>query len=217
MGWIAAMTIYTCHRVKWVFVEGLYNAISSLSTGGLWAIPADSSDIDYLVIGLFSATGVPLMALAMSTMAQLCVSFGDPDAARKTVESKVSKQELDMMKKFGLDDGDGFITRSEFILLCAVRLGAMDQGLIQLINDRFCSLDASGDGMLTYEELLENPSAYVFDRTDDGDEEVGGRRSTSKGKDRRLSAFKKDALPGAHENTLHQQAVKKLEEEGFYV
>ncbi len=48
-----------------------------------------------------------------------------------------------MMNKLGLEDGDGFIIRSEFILFCVVHLEAMDQGLIQLMNNRFCSLDAS--------------------------------------------------------------------------
>ncbi len=69
------MTVYTCNRVGWVFVEGLYNAISSLSTGGLWAIPKESPDIDYFAIGLFSATGIPLMAVAMSAMARLFILF----------------------------------------------------------------------------------------------------------------------------------------------
>jgi Ca2+-binding EF-hand superfamily protein len=144
-----------------VFPEGLYNAISSLSTGGLWAIPKDSPDVDYFAIGLFSATGIPLMALAMSALARLFIRFGDPDEAKKVIRAKVTEKELEMMKRFGLDDGDGYISRSEFILLCAVRLGAMDPDLIQAINDRFGELDSSGDGMLSYAELLENPNAYV--------------------------------------------------------
>lgn len=62
-------------------------------------IPIDSADREYVVVGLFVATGVPLMTLAMSTMTQLFFSFGDPNAAKKAIELKVSKQELEMMNK----------------------------------------------------------------------------------------------------------------------
>jgi hypothetical protein len=155
MAWISFMTIYTCNRVGWNFVDGLYNAISSLSTGGLWAIPSDSPEIDFFAIGFFSAIGVPLMALAMSHVAKLCISFGDSERAKEVIRSKVTKIELEMMQKFGLDDGDGLITRSEFILLCAVRIGAMDNDLIAAINDRFCQLDSSNNGYLTYDDILE--------------------------------------------------------------
>jgi hypothetical protein len=42
--WILAMIIFSLVTVKWDFTEALYFAISSLSTGGLWAIPSDSPD-----------------------------------------------------------------------------------------------------------------------------------------------------------------------------
>ncbi len=58
-------------------------------------IPIDSADREYVVVGLFVATGVPLMTLAMSTMTQLFFSFGDPNATKKamTSELKASKEE----------------------------------------------------------------------------------------------------------------------------
>jgi hypothetical protein len=96
------------------------------------------------------------MALAMSNFAQLFIEFGSEEATRKAIASKVTRQELDMMIKFGLDDGDGTIDRSEFILLCAVRIGALSPDLIQLINNRFSLLDVSKDGTLTYAEILED-------------------------------------------------------------
>lgn len=42
--WIAAMIAFSMSTVKWNFSQGLYFAVSSLSTGGLWAIPSDSPD-----------------------------------------------------------------------------------------------------------------------------------------------------------------------------
>jgi Trk-type K+ transport system membrane component len=42
--WISAMILFSCLHVKWSFIDGLYFAVSSLSTGGLYAIPSDSPD-----------------------------------------------------------------------------------------------------------------------------------------------------------------------------
>ncbi len=50
--WISAMILFSCVRVKWSFIDGLYFAVSSLSTGGLYAIPNDSPDW-YFGIGEF--------------------------------------------------------------------------------------------------------------------------------------------------------------------
>lgn len=110
-------------------------------------------------MGCFAATGVPLMALAMGNIAAMVITIGDPDEAEKTIGAKVTIQELHMMRKFDLDDGDGQISRAEYILLCSVRLGALSPDLISKINDRFKALDISGDGMLSYAEILENPES----------------------------------------------------------
>ncbi len=50
--WILCMIIFSLCTVKWNFGEALYFAVSSLSTGGLWAIPSDSPDW-YFGIGEF--------------------------------------------------------------------------------------------------------------------------------------------------------------------
>lgn len=110
-----------------------------------------------LTVGVFAATGIPLMALAMANIASMVITVGDPDEAEKIIAAKVTCEELHMMQKFDLDDGDGEISRAEYILLCAVRLGALSPELIDKINDRFKKLDKSGDGALSYAEILEHP------------------------------------------------------------
>lgn len=42
--WIIALIVFSSVTVKWNFTQALYFAVSSLSTGGLWAIPNDSPD-----------------------------------------------------------------------------------------------------------------------------------------------------------------------------
>lgn len=159
--WIALMVVFSVVNIKeWVFIDGLYFAISSLSTGGLWAVPSDSPNWYFGIVGIFSATGVPLMAAAMSSLASMFIALEDPAEAHKIINAKVTEKELDMMVRFQIDDGDGEISRAEYILLCAVRLGAVNPELIRVINDRFNTLDYDKSGALSYNELLEHPEVY---------------------------------------------------------
>lgn len=89
MVWIASMIIFSCNRVGWSFIDGLYFAVSSLSTGGLFAIPNDSPDWYYGLVGCFAATGVPLMGMAMGQLASLLVTVGDPEELKNLVNAKV--------------------------------------------------------------------------------------------------------------------------------
>jgi hypothetical protein len=45
---------------------------------------------DYLTVAAFAATGVPLMALAMSYIASTAIDFGDPEAAGKAINAKIT-------------------------------------------------------------------------------------------------------------------------------
>ena len=42
--WIICMVAFSTSTVKWDFSQALYFAVSSLSTGGLWAVPSDSPE-----------------------------------------------------------------------------------------------------------------------------------------------------------------------------
>lgn len=115
----------------------------------------------FFIVGFFAATGIPLMALAMANIASMLITVGDPDEAEKIIAAKVTLKELRMMQKFELDDGDGEISRAEYILLCTVRLGALSPDLIGKINERYKILDSNGDGSLSYAEILEHPEGTV--------------------------------------------------------
>lgn len=108
------------------------------------------------------------MAFSMANIAAMFINIGDTDQAQKLIAAEVSLEELHMMQKFDLDDGDGQISRAEYILLCAVRIGALSPDLIGKINDRFRTLDTSGDGTLSYAEILENECTETTEVNDVG-------------------------------------------------
>jgi Ca2+-binding EF-hand superfamily protein len=108
------------------------------------------------IVGVFSALGVPLMGLAMADCTRILLTFGDPEKAKEQIQAKVSKEELDMMTKFGLDDGTGKFTRTEFIILSMMRLRVLTPSGIQEMNDRFNTLDIARTGFLNIENILKH-------------------------------------------------------------
>lgn len=62
---------WSCYEIHWPFLDGLYFALSSLSTGGMWSIPLLSKDYVYACVGLYTCFGVPIMGMAMGNIATL--------------------------------------------------------------------------------------------------------------------------------------------------
>ena len=49
LGWILMGCFWACEIFMWPVVQGLYFAVSTCSTGGLYAIPIESSDETYFM------------------------------------------------------------------------------------------------------------------------------------------------------------------------
>ena len=79
----------------------------------------------------------------------------DPEETTKKILSPVTLEEIEMMHKFGLENGDGEVDKAEYIILCMVRIGAVTPPLVEEIITRFKSLDHSNDGALSYAELMQ--------------------------------------------------------------
>jgi len=160
--WIFIMIFYSMVQIGWNFTEAWYFAISTCSTGGHWSIPSDSPDWMFGITGLFAALGVPLMGVAMATIARGLVSFGDFDETKEAIREPVEKEELEMLANLGLENGDGVIDKAEFIILCMVRTGT-DPELITFISERFDQLDADKGGSLSVRELTEGRYYHAED------------------------------------------------------
>jgi hypothetical protein len=63
--------------------------------------------------------------------------------------------DLKMMQSLNLENRDGHLDKSEYIILCMLRLRAIDPDLVAAINQQFDALDTDKNGILEYAELLE--------------------------------------------------------------
>jgi hypothetical protein len=178
--WIALMTMYSMINLKWTFAEAQYYAISSLSTGGLYAIPREADNLMYGITGFFCCLGVPIMGRAMGSLAKLLVSTGDLDEVKETISANVTTEELEFLRKLELEDGDGMIDQSEFIVLCMMRLGT-DPNVVQFIVNRFHELDDDNNGTLEIHEITQSKRQSIDEDSNDsfGDARASGALSSS--------------------------------------
>ena len=111
-------------------------------------------------MAIYAAIEVPLAGFAMANLATMILNSGNDKLAEatETISADVTAEELEMMKKFGLEDGDGNVDKGEFVILCMVRMGAADPDVVKMIVSKFNELDASGDGLLSYNELMGRPT-----------------------------------------------------------
>jgi hypothetical protein len=136
--WIVVATVWALLSIEeWDFPESILFAISSLSTGGLLGIPSDSPDYYFGLVALYAGTGVPVMGIAMGSVASFFISTESVEDTLEVIKGSVTDEEIEMMCKFGIDDGDGEISLAEYIIFSMVRIGAADPGLVTLIKDHY--------------------------------------------------------------------------------
>ena len=103
--------------------------------------------------------GVPCAALGMATLAAKLLNDQSQQLTdvKDMLHTPVDEKELDMMRMFGLENGDGEVDKAEFVILCMVRMGAANPQIINIMTKRYDELDTSGDGSVSYEELMGRP------------------------------------------------------------
>jgi hypothetical protein len=98
------------------------------------------------------------MAYTLGSIASLFI-VGPNIKVLEVIEKKITYDDLRTMQKYGLENRDGAMDRAEYLILCMLRLGVVDPELVQAIVNRYDELDLSGDGLLSYKELLEQDGA----------------------------------------------------------
>ena len=146
--WISlnfACGIYSCCAVGWNGIQGFYFAISVLGTGGLWPIPPDSPDSLFLGVAFFELFGVPFTGVVMGILAEQVISnCFDAEDAEAIIHEPVSEEEIQVLSQVGFEDGDKILSRGEYIILCAMRLGAMQPAVVTAVYRNYLKFIASG-------------------------------------------------------------------------
>mmetsp|Transcript_23346 Transcript_23346/g.48796 ORF Transcript_23346/g.48796 Transcript_23346/m.48796 type:complete len:488 (-) Transcript_23346:81-1544(-) len=151
--WLAAIvawsTIATANTTSpWGFDAAQYFAISLCSSAGSFSLPSDAPDWAYGMAALSMAVGVPLMALAISSIVIMVWQGHRFKKVKQAAWEPVTKAELDALEQLGLGLSDGeLINKGGFILLGMLRMG-QDVGIIKYLADAYDLSEESGGVLL---------------------------------------------------------------------
>ena len=107
--WIFIGALWSCLAIQWPLIEGVYFAVSSLTTGGLWPIPEGSQAWHYAFVAFYVVGGVPIMAISLGMIANAVSNVGSSRLLEQKISARITDEEIDMMESFGIVDDDGSI------------------------------------------------------------------------------------------------------------
>ena len=161
---------FTVCTVHWPWLDGFYYALTSMSTAGLEGIPPDSPDYLFVITGLMTAVGVPVMAMAIGNIGLLIAESHSVARVEAIVDQKLSitKKELagilqvKLRPPFQSDDdsvtsgGDVSIDRNEYLLASLVRMKACDIELVYDLLKKFDSIDVAHLGRVALSQVSDS-------------------------------------------------------------
>jgi Ca2+-binding EF-hand superfamily protein len=110
------------------------------------------TDTGKVIAIFFIPLSVGLMGNWLGTVANWIMEARSRNYFRKTMaQQELTQRDLDIMD----DNGDGFVTRAEYLEFMLIAMNKIDRNLIMELRRRFDILDADGTGDLSREDLIE--------------------------------------------------------------
>lgn len=145
-------TLWSCLTIKWSLIDGLYFALSSLSTGGLQPIPVDSPNWMFVFVGVYAATGVPIMGMAVANLAAIILVGRHYEFKSKASILEIEEEEKQMISVISNDPMIRKIDQKEYLLLMLLRKNIISIEDIQYYFNEFDEKDILDIGFLTISE-----------------------------------------------------------------
>jgi len=136
---------------RWTFSEAQYFAISLSSTAGSYSLPQDSPSWMYAITAVIAVLGVPIMAMAISSIVLLVLKdtmsgeYGGDDEKKQQYfrqvlatfapESVMDRQLETLAGCAG--DIETTVSREQYTLVCAMRLGMVDREFVRLAFEAY--------------------------------------------------------------------------------
>jgi hypothetical protein len=135
----------------WMALEFIF---STLTGAGYMTIPDEEAKYKFVLCAIYAAFGIPLLIISMGLVMSYLFTNPDEDAVYDKIIASLTPDEIDFMKMFEIDDGNGTLDIKEFIILTAVRIGSVSPDLITTIAERFKELDRDHQKSIAYADIV---------------------------------------------------------------
>mmetsp|Transcript_141929 Transcript_141929/g.441272 ORF Transcript_141929/g.441272 Transcript_141929/m.441272 type:complete len:429 (-) Transcript_141929:538-1824(-) len=152
--WMILGVIFGLAAEKWTFIQSLYFAVSTCSTGGLQSVTRTSGGFHVLFAGCYALIGVPLYAAALGTFANLLVDFYNDKVFESKLNARFQASDIEFIDHLNGPGGTGSVNQTEFIELQLLKLGLVDREMLAQFQAQFRNLDTDGSGRVKKHLLL---------------------------------------------------------------
>eukprot|EP00597_Dinobryon_sp_UTEXLB2267_P002454 CAMPEP_0170081696 /NCGR_PEP_ID=MMETSP0019_2-20121128/17490_1 /TAXON_ID=98059 /ORGANISM="Dinobryon sp., Strain UTEXLB2267" /LENGTH=172 /DNA_ID=CAMNT_0010296237 /DNA_START=529 /DNA_END=1047 /DNA_ORIENTATION=+ len=142
-----------------------------MSTCGMVAIPVDSPNWLYVIVGLFACAGVPMMGMAMGSIASIIVDMNRTEKLHTYLRDELNEEEYILLTRLQESNftGDTQIKRQksmeetnvqkpmtlhEYLLFSLVRCDVVSIETIAIIAEHFKTLDTDGNECISYDKPI---------------------------------------------------------------
>lgn len=112
---------------------------------------APRTEEEKMIAIFFIPIAVGAMGVWLSGVANIIVESRSARYRKSMIMKELTQHDLDIMDR----DGDGIVTRAEFLEFMLVAMNKIDQNLVDDLRSHFDQLDADGTGELTRDDLVE--------------------------------------------------------------
>jgi hypothetical protein len=221
--WLAFITVWSIFATineenpeqSWDLAYAQYFAVSLCSSAGSFSLPSGSDTWAYGLASVSMMFGVPLMALAISSIVIMLSQGHRFNKVKKAAWEPVQMNELEAIKQLGLHEGDDdMISKGGFVLLGLLRMG-QDSGIIQYLADAYDASEERGGVVVSSsvhldDEYSKHARSYLDRAASVSNTAEEAKRSTTQ-EDRRWSvAALKDQTSTRVENDTLETLTERL-------
>mmetsp|Transcript_74872 Transcript_74872/g.219341 ORF Transcript_74872/g.219341 Transcript_74872/m.219341 type:complete len:418 (+) Transcript_74872:66-1319(+) len=153
--WMLLGIIYGVVAEKWSFIQSLYFAVSTCSTGGLQSVTRSPDGWHVLFAAFFALIGVPMYGAALGTFANVIVDRYNAKVFNARMNTRFEAAEVEFVEHINGHRDTEYMGQAEFLELELLKLGVADRDLLTQLRDKFRELDTRGEGKVKKDLLIQ--------------------------------------------------------------
>lgn len=154
IAWVVLGVVYVCVAEGASFVSGLYFAVTSLSTAGLYAVTSRADGSVYWFTGIYCLIGVPLYAITLGSYANLLVEQYNKEQLLETIHKRMGGAEMAFLEHLVKSEHKDEVSFADYVEIQLLRLGKVDRDFLRQLREDFNELDEDKEGKVPFHKFL---------------------------------------------------------------
>merc|ERR1719296_39882 len=152
--WVIIGALYVCLAEGASIVSGLYFAVTSMSTAGLYAVTSTSDGSVYWFTGVFCLIGVPLYAIMLGSYANILVEQYNKEQLLDSIHQRMGGAEVAFLEHLVQNEHKDRADFADYVEIQLLRLGKVDREFLRQLREDFNALDQDGEGRVPLNAFL---------------------------------------------------------------